>query len=927
MVQYVVYYVQYDLSTHEYTLELHTLPHSCTDRGQTRLPAVRELFFSHHKNRAKSNKMARLLAFASLLALALAAAAVDATCSVDVRQPWEPVEPPWVFYADQKCPSDSGIVDDAAIWQALQSSNVSAYAEEQVTHAARKTIGGLARPTGLLVAGGELMWLEQDAGEMRKCAVAPARGGTCASAPERVLEGLNCPQDLAIDFQRGLVYVIQFGGGNGTDVALSCGGEGRITRYHLAAAADGSSVTRDVVTGLMEPRYLALDPLVRTASGVGVLFWSDAGYDGGSIMRADVDGANMAQVIHLAQPSGVAVDDSRQALYATQQVRGAAIYWSSYDGRWTRAVSHESLFEPRAIAVDPADGAVVAVELNTFEAGCDPTERGGYGAIVCAERELGRISRVSCAWTADTTTDGQPPAPFQCCCVDAASVHNHLGCTLLCPPPALPPPAWPPQPPAPPPGVLDVNATAPPPPLAVRNYGRMRVENETLIYVGGYVTTGTKATSWGDPTTLALVSAARVLGGDGGGGGGSASGGGGSTSGASSAGVADADDDADDAAGMVVYGKCAPGCGRPTGRDACEPCLAGSYGDGSGVCRLCAPGTYGGNSSRASEVSVACTPCAPGSYNSHHGEMHCEVCPRGSFCDRGFAITVHGLLTLATEPPPGILTPTACPVGTYNPSEGATAPAACLACPEGTHQPLTGATSVSACLVCPPGTASPYQASYCKPCEPSTAQPAAGAPTCDECGPGTYSDSFGATNCSLCPHGSFEPHEGSVTPACRACAPGTYSTSPGATACTACPNQTASRAARATSAATCAPCAEGTFALQAGATACEACPNTTSSNGLGGYTVGLGGQAASLITPQRAALLVSVCDTEALRGAAGRRHGGGRRARSAAIVASSVGAALLALSTWPAERRGRRRQQRQRSGAHAAEGGGTGAGG
>ena len=68
MVQYVVYYVQYDLSTHEYTLELHTLPHSCTDRGQTRLPAVRELFFSHHKNRAKSNKMARLLAFASLLA-------------------------------------------------------------------------------------------------------------------------------------------------------------------------------------------------------------------------------------------------------------------------------------------------------------------------------------------------------------------------------------------------------------------------------------------------------------------------------------------------------------------------------------------------------------------------------------------------------------------------------------------------------------------------------------------------------------------------------------------------------------------------------------------------------------------------------------------------------------------------------------------
>ncbi len=83
-------------------------------------------------------------------------------------------------------------------------------------------------------------------------------------------------------------------------------------------------------------------------------------------------------------------------------------------------------------------------------------------------------------------------------------------------------------------------------------------DNETLVFVGGYVTTGTQALSWGDPTTIALVAATRHV------------------------------DESDPAAtplaaarsagvgvlegggvrdrrqvGVLSYGRCAPGCGRP----------------------------------------------------------------------------------------------------------------------------------------------------------------------------------------------------------------------------------------------------------------------------------------------------------------------------------------------------------------------------
>jgi hypothetical protein len=63
-------------------------------------------------------------------------------------------------------------------------------------------------------------------------------------------------------------------------------------------------------------------------------------------------------------------------------------------------------------------------------------------------------------------------------------------------------------PPRTPPGVFNANYTAAfAPILPVRDYSLMSVDNETMLFVGGYVQIGTQAVSWGDPTHLALVTA------------------------------------------------------------------------------------------------------------------------------------------------------------------------------------------------------------------------------------------------------------------------------------------------------------------------------------------------------------------------------------------------------------------------------------
>ena len=480
--------------------------------------------------------------------------------------------------------------------------------------------------------------------------------------------------------------------------------------------------------------------------------------------------------------------------------------------------------------MDPADGSVAIVEFDTFDRGCDPLALGGYGAISCAERNLGRISRVSCAWTADTTIDGRPPAPFQCCCVEpGAPGPTTMGCTLSCPPPTASPPAAPPTPPLPPPlppDALRVNVSEAVPPAPLRDYSRMVIDDETLLFVGGFVTAGTQAVSWGDPTTVALVSAVRV------------------------APPSPPGEWPLAGAGTLQYGACASGCGRPTGVDACVACQPGSFGTGDGTCEFCRPGLRGRSVLTSFNVSIdentththtrlepvarggssdeACEPCPLGSYNPLHGAQSCRVCPAGAFCADGFVLTEYGILS-ARPLSGGITLPVLCPVGTFNPLVGASDPSACERCPAGTANPTPGGVSNTSCVPCLPGSASGVQASHCEPCAPSSAQPAVGAPQCDICPPGTYANVTGLTSCRLCPTGSHGPFEGEVAHECRPCGAGTYADVRGSVACALCPNGTASSATRAHSNATCDLCTGASFSLAMGAVQCTPCPNGTAS--------------------------------------------------------------------------------------------------
>ena len=861
--------------------------------------------------------VAQQLSLMLLLAATIATKPVPpSSCSLEtVRRPSDPIEMPAVFYADQNCPSSDDLVDDSAIWQAhaapdaIARLNLTA-AVDRFTHIANKSIGRLARPSGLVVAGGDLTWLEQEAGVLRQCQVFVSGPPGCIDEPATLLAGLNCPQDFVIDFIHNLyvptltptavpsplvvrnppyarppcnlahaictsrvrsIYVLQFGGGGGPEASLSCGGDGRITRFPLQAAADNSSLPVDVVNALVAPRFLALDPLFVPP----LLFWTDPGFEGGSVMRANADGTNAHQLFHLAEPSGIAVDDRRQALYATQQVRGASLVWSSYDGAWQKHLTRETLYEPRGLAVDPVDGSVAIVEFDTFARGCDPLAGGGYGSLSCAQRNLGRISRVSCAWTADTTIDAQPPAPFQCCCYDPGlEGDNHWGCTLECLPPGPPPgPSEPPMPPTLPPlppGAERVNVTIPLAPTPVRDYARMVVPNETLLFVGSYVTRGTQAISWGDPTTIALVSAARV------------------------APPAPPGEVVKASAGTLYYGNCTPGCGRPTGADGCNPCPGGSYGLGDGRCRFCRPGERGDvNSSYAANHGQACMACPPGSYNPQYGATGCLPCPRGTFCADGFGLNPWGQLQ-AVPLTGGIALPIHCPIGTYNPLESSGVPGACLACPPGTANNQIGGASLDACSTCQPGYASPAGSSYCSICQPGTAQPLARQGACGICEPGTFANEQGMRNCIVCPLGSFDNLPGGTDPNCRACLPGTFADTNGSVSCAPCPNGTASAALRAESNATCEQCIGATFSLAPGMPACTDCPNGTEGTTLTGMTFTMssnsiaGGLLPEMELPD---FIIELCESEmdspASRSAT---HGG-----TVALVATAVGVVAMAV--------------------------------
>ena len=410
-------------------------------------------------------------------------------------------EGPLLLYTDLNNPSETGLVDDAAVWEARRTAtgrrttNGSAAASDcraEVEHAAARAAGVV------LVRAATSRTGRRRAGAVRSCVLVD---GACVGNSTTVLDGLDCPVDLAIDFHRGHMYLIQYG--NCVDPGPSCGTtpRARISRAALAASADGESALVDVVTdGLNCPVFLAVDALWGadgSASGGGLLFWSDPGRE--AVVRANLDGSAAATVLSLAHPSGIAVDSARAALYVTQQVRGASLMGSDYAGDWQRHVTRNRYFEPRGLAVDPTDGAVVVVEMDSFDRMCSPAPGtdGGAAAVTCARLNLGRISRISCAWPEELALpgalkiQGEAPAPYECCCPPAATrtAASTLGCALDCaaapPPPPPPPPLEPGAPRAPPPPPAP---RAPPPPPTRPSV--MVVDDEVIVDVGGYIDQG-----------------------------------------------------------------------------------------------------------------------------------------------------------------------------------------------------------------------------------------------------------------------------------------------------------------------------------------------------------------------------------------------------------------------------------------------------
>ena len=324
---------------------------------------------------------------------------------------------PWLLYADQSNPSETGLVDDAAIFQAQYGSS-----SDGALYGASKTIGDLLRPTGIVVVSDELFWTEQDKGTLRSCKTA-STARVCTSETVTLISGLNCPKGVAIDFARSQAYIIQYGGGDAADRAMPCRGAPRISRTDLLEAVDGSSAAVDIISDpLVMPTAIAMDPRYVDSGVQGLLFWTDPGYAGGAVMRCRLDGTGVQRVLSISSPAGIALDSGRQAIYVTQQVAGASVIASSYNGLHGKHVTRFLFFEPSAVAVDASDGAVYIVETDSFEEPCDPLANGGLGATLCTSRNRGRISRISCAWPPELSIDG---LQVIACLTPSACLHLH----------------------------------------------------------------------------------------------------------------------------------------------------------------------------------------------------------------------------------------------------------------------------------------------------------------------------------------------------------------------------------------------------------------------------------------------------------------------------------------------------------------------
>ena len=230
------------------------------------------------------------------LAALQATASVETSCELGSGA--DPVESPWIMYNDLRCVGDSGLVDDQGVFEARAQTTMELVDNVTVAvdrYSASKVVGKLERPAGAVLGGGELMWMEQDLGVVRKCTLSDETG-KCSGDATMVLDGLHCPEDFAVDFHRGRIYVIQLEGKSAADQSTRCFGTPRIIRAALSRGADGDDgLTTLVSEGMGKPTMLALDPLGGPGQA-GYLFWTDVELF--SVMRSNLDGDEKVEAIN-----------------------------------------------------------------------------------------------------------------------------------------------------------------------------------------------------------------------------------------------------------------------------------------------------------------------------------------------------------------------------------------------------------------------------------------------------------------------------------------------------------------------------------------------------------------------------------------------------------------------------------------------------
>ena len=182
-------------------------------------------------------------------------------------------------------------------------------------------------------------------------------------------------------------------------------------------------------------------------------------------------------------------------------------------------------------------------------------------------------------------------------------------------------------------------------------------------------------------------------------------------------------------------------------------------------CLQCSPGSY---CARAGASAVS-GPCSAGyfcvlssSYDKPLQQAYGSECPEGSYC------------------PVSSASPTACPIGTFNPSRRSVNISSCISCSAGWACNSTGLSTPSfPCAagyycssgaytteptgnshnggICPPGMYCPTQSSYPLPCNA-----------------GYYADSSGFSACRPCPAGYYCNNESTISPRENVCPSGYY---------------------------------------------------------------------------------------------------------------------------------------------------------